>query len=112
VTSPARHVPSWIMVRGIVGGLIAAALLFAAIARWFRQQSRLHQLVVDDERFQPPIAGRFHNGRRTRHPWLRVLAAGHHSETGEMYYLIQESGSGAGWLKASEIDLYPDEPSP
>lgn len=100
------------MARGIVSGLIAAVLVLGAIARWFRQQSRLDQLVVHDVRFRGPIAGRFRDGRRLRHAWLRVLAAGHHIQTGETYYCIQESGSGAGWVKATEIDLHPNEPSP
>jgi hypothetical protein len=75
-------------------------------------RERLNAAMVDIQWYQPPIAGRFSDGRWQRHPWLRVLGAGRHDETGEKYYNVQIAFSGASWWKASEIDLYPDEPSP
>lgn len=79
---------------------------------WQEEQQRLERLIVDDERLRPPVAGKFRDGRPQAHPWLRVFQTGHDPATGERYYLLQTGGSGASWWKASEIDLFPDEPSP
>jgi hypothetical protein len=79
---------------------------------WYREQERLQQLIVHDEWYRPAIAGRFRDGRPQPHPWLRVFEGGHDPNAGEKYFMLQTGGSGASWWKASEIDLFPDEPSP
>jgi hypothetical protein len=75
-------------------------------------QTRLQAKVVTDETYRPPIAGRFRDGRPQAHSRLRVLGSGHDDRTGDRYYIVQDGGSGASWLRADEIDLHPDEPSP
>jgi len=64
------------------------------------------------EPFDPPVAGRFRDGRHQDHPWLRVHAARRSRLTRRTWYLVQTGGSGARWFPAAEIELFPDEPSP
>jgi hypothetical protein len=80
------------------------------VAHW-RAQDRLQQTLVDDEWFKPPIAGLFRDRRPQAHPWLWVIGAARHPETGERYLLLQDGGSGASYFKESEIDLFADEPA-
>jgi hypothetical protein len=82
------------------------------MSSWSSEQSELQRLVVLDESYEPMVAGKFRDRRPQPHEWLRVLAAGHHPLTGERYLLLQIGGSGGGWWKASEIELFPDEPEP
>jgi hypothetical protein len=79
---------------------------------WQEQQDRLERNVVPDPLPQPVLAAKFRDGRWTPHEWIRVIGAGHDPSDGESYYLCMFGGSGGGWLKASEIELHPDEPAP
>jgi hypothetical protein len=79
---------------------------------WQGRQAALAHAMVHDKWFRPAMAGRFRDGRPQDHPWLRVIEAGHHKKTTEPYYLLQTGGSGASWWKQSEVELFPDEPSP
>ena len=79
---------------------------------WQQKQERLGRTLVRDPLPRPVIAGRFKDGRRTGHPWIRVNAAGHDPATGKRFYLCQFGGSGASWSAADEIELDVDEPPP
>jgi hypothetical protein len=98
----------------LVGGFVALGIGASVVyvRRLSRRQDELRRRIAQDEWFQPAVAGKFRDGRRQSHPWLRVLAAGHDRTSGERYYMVQVGGSGADWSKASEIDLHPDEPTP
>ena len=76
---------------------------------WVREQNDLRSRLTEVERYDPPIAGRFADGREQPHPWIRVLGAGLDPATEERYYLVQVSGTGASYLKASELDIYPNQ---
>jgi hypothetical protein len=94
--------------------IVALAVIagFVFIRRLSRKQDELDQMIVQDEWFPKVVAGKFRDGQRHHHEWVRVFAVGHHADTGERYYMVQIGGSGAGWWEASEIDLHPDERSP
>ncbi len=70
------------------------------------------QRLVDHEWLDPPLAGVFHDRSLQVTARLRVIGAARRPRSGERYLLVQNGGSGAGWWRADDIELLPDEPSP
>jgi hypothetical protein len=79
---------------------------------WQQEQQLLQDSMIYEELFRPAVAGRFRDGRPQPHPWLRVIASGRHRSTGERWFSLQLGGSGASWWRESEVELFPDQPSP
>jgi hypothetical protein len=91
--------------------VVLASPLLLVWALWAWKQRRFER-NLDVTYFGRAVAGKFKDGRKTPHPWLRIGAEARHLRTGAMYYMVQVSGAHSlDWIKASEIDLYPEEPS-